>query len=82
MAYRNCRGKIDWTRIIVYCAIFFVIFHTLIYFLGFKGMFIMCLAVIAWYFGPRIWRNIKLSRRTKAANKRPTVKRSQLLDID
>jgi len=85
---RNCGNyNIDWKRTIISCAIIIVVISVIQMILrmlgfGYHGLLILCLAIIVYYFGPMIWRNIKLSRNTKAANKRPKVKRSQLMDLD
>lgn len=80
-------GGIDWKRTIVSCAIFIVILSVvrmILAALGFgaSGLLILCLCVIGWFFLPRIIRNIKIQHRTKTANRRDPIERTELLDLD
>lgn len=75
-------GGIDWKRTIVSCAIFFIVISALHHFLGGSVILIACLAIVAYCFLPRIVRNMKIQHRTKAAQKRDPIERTELLDLD
>ena len=78
--YRS--GGIDWKRSLLFFAIFFIVIHALFWLIGFKGMFIVALLIIGYFLGPKLWRNIKISHRSKQSRKRKPVKRYEILDLE
>lgn len=76
------KSSIDWKRTLLFCAVFFVLFNSLIWLIGFKGIFVGCLIIIAWYFLPRIYKDIRRTRQQKRINQSPTVTRIDLMDFN
>ena len=75
-------GGIDWKRTILFLAIWFVVINAIIWLIGFKGIFIIALLIIAWMLGPKLLRNVRISRRDKEIRGRDPVDRSELIDLD
>lgn len=78
--YKN--SGIDWKKSLLFMAIWFIIINALFYFIGFKGVFIIALLIVAYFLGPKVWRKIKFSHREKEMRNREPVSRAKILDME
>ena len=78
--YRS--GGIDWKRSLLSSALWLVAIWSLMWLIGFKGIFIAALPIIGYFLGPKLLRNIKLSHRNKQSRNRKKVNRYEILDLE
>lgn len=79
-------GGIDWKRTILFIAVLIVAMSAISWLLALigvpGGMFSLALLVIGYFVFPKLWRNVQISRRDKAARNRDPVDRTELIDLD